>query len=57
MLLDNCFKEHREKQTLLLTHLEVLYDFSAMGILRTLDGPTIMPSSSMCRFMPKSFYI
>lgn len=45
MFLHNCFKEHREKQTLLLSHFEVLFDLLAMSELRTLDGPTLMPSS------------
>lgn len=45
--LDNFFKEeNREKRTLLLTQLEVLFDFLAMVKLRTLDGPTVKPSSS-----------
>lgn len=43
-VLDNCVKqEHREKQTLLLTHLEVLFDISAFVNSRTLDGPTVLP--------------
>lgn len=47
MFLDNCFKkEHQEKQLLLLTHLTVLFDFSAMVRSRTLDGPIVAPSSS-----------
>lgn len=46
-VLDNCLKkEHREKQTLLLTHLEVLFDISALVNSRTLDGPTVIPYSS-----------
>lgn len=45
MFLHNCFKEHREKQTFLLSHFEVLFDLLAMLELRTLDGPTLMPSS------------
>lgn len=45
--LDNFFKEeNREKRTLLLTQLEVLFDILAMVKLRTLDGPTVKPSSS-----------
>lgn len=45
--LDNFFKEeNREKRTLLLTQLEVLFDFLAMVKLRTLDGTTVKPSSS-----------
>lgn len=45
--LDNFFKEeNREKQTLLLTQLEVLFDFLAMVKLRSLDVPTVKPSSS-----------
>lgn len=44
MFLDNCFKaEFREKQTLLLTHLEVLFDFSTMVKSRIQDKPTIIP--------------
>lgn len=47
MFLDNCFKkEHQEKQLLLLTHLTVLFYFSAMVRPRTLDGPMVAPSSS-----------
>lgn len=37
-------KEHEEKQSLLLSHLTILFDFSAMVRSRTLDGPTVMPS-------------
>lgn len=44
--LDNFFKENREKRTLLLTQLEVLFDFLAMVKLRSLDVPTVKPSSS-----------
>lgn len=40
--LDNFFKEeNREKQTLLLTQLEVLFDFLAMVKLRTLLSPLV----------------
>lgn len=46
-VLDNCLKkEHREKQTLLLTRLEVLFDISALVNSRTLDGTTVIPYSS-----------
>lgn len=48
IFLNNCFlKEHQEKQLLLMTNLTVLFEFSAMVRLRTLDGPTVAPSSSI----------